>query len=131
MSVVRERLAALCDQIVRHSDMDQVIRDAGVGPQLDELLDAVRAAQTPDPARLIELLDEIEEACGREGLAGITTSMKQYTPLPAGFFDSGPDEPPTWTCPLRRCARTVFDDETTTPPSCAAAGTPMAATRIL
>ncbi|WP_327359971.1 hypothetical protein [Streptomyces sp. NBC_01296] len=131
MSVVRERLAALCDQIARHSEMRQAIGDADAGPQLAELLDAVTAEQTPDQGRLLVLLDEIEEACSRDGLAGITTSSKQYTPLPAGFSESSPDEPLTWTCPLRRCNRTVFDDEVATPPSCAAAGTPMAAIRIL
>lgn len=80
MSVVRERLAALCDQIARHSEMRQAIGDADAGPQLAELLDAVTAEQTPDQGRLLVLLDEIEEACSRDGLAGITTSSKQYTP---------------------------------------------------
>ncbi|MEE1782954.1 hypothetical protein PUR71_08500 [Streptomyces sp. SP17BM10] len=111
--------------------MRQAIGDAGAGPQLAELLDAVVSERAPDEDRLLVLLDEIEEACSRDGLAGITTSSKQYTPLPAGFAESGRDEPVTWTCPLRRCSRTVFDDEVTEPPSCAAAGLPMAATRVL
>ncbi|MEH0532778.1 hypothetical protein SAMN06272781_0003 [Streptomyces sp. 1222.2] len=131
MSVVRERLATLCDQVAGHREMRQAISDAGAGPQLTELLDAVTAEQTPDQDRLLVLLDEIEDACSRDGLAGITTSSKQYTSLPAGFQVTGLDEPVTWTCPLRRCNRTVFDDEASAPPSCAAAGTQMTAIRIL
>jgi hypothetical protein len=131
VNVVRERLAILCSQIARHHEMRQAIAAAGAGPELAELLSAVTADGDPDQKRLLELLDLIGTACDRNGLVGVTTSSKQYTPLPAGFSASDPDEPVTWTCPLRRCSRAVFADEATEPLSCAAAGLPMAATRVL
>ncbi|MGW4380125.1 hypothetical protein [Kitasatospora sp. NPDC004531] len=131
MNAVRERLAALCDQITRHHDMRQFIDEAGAGPQLAQLLDAVTAEQPPDRRHLLDLLNAIEKACGRQGLVGITTASKQYTPLPTGFAEPAPDEPLTWICPLRRCNRAVFEDEATEPPSCAAAGRPMDAIRVL
>ena len=86
MRALRARLAALCDQITRHSDMDQAIRDAGAGPQLDELLGAIRDGAIPDDSdHLTTLLNEIEEACARDGLAGVTSRVKQFTPLSPGL----------------------------------------------
>ncbi|MET9618601.1 hypothetical protein [Kitasatospora indigofera] len=130
MSVVRQRIAVLCGQITRHADMEQAIRRVGGGPHLDRILGAVRGADAPDPGKLIELLDELEDVCGEKGLAGITTTSKQYVPLPRGFQGSDPDEPPTWVCPLKRCSRVVFEDEAPVAPSCATAGTPMSSIRI-
>ena len=131
MSVLRRRLAALCDQITQHADMDQAIRAAGAGAQLDALLAAIQATDTSDPDVLTKLLDEIEDACARDGLAGVTTALKQYTPLPGGFHD-GQQEPATWVCPLWQCTRVVFDDEVPAIPLCAAGGNiPMAEKRVL
>jgi hypothetical protein len=132
MSAVRGRLGSLCGQITQHADMEQSIRDNGAGEQLDEVLAAVRAADAPDPKKLIALLNKIEEACSRHGLAGVTTQNMNYQRLPPGFEPAPKAEPPTWTCPSGRCARTVFDDETATPPLCAAGGgVTMTATLVL
>ncbi|MFF7358462.1 MULTISPECIES: hypothetical protein [Streptomyces] len=131
MNEVRERLAILCGQVARHPEMREAIAAAGAETQLAQLLDAVATDGAPDQVQLLELLDKIEDRCSHWGLVGVTTSSKQYTALPPGFSASTPDEPVTWTCPLRRCSRAVFADEVTEPPSCAAAGLPMAATRVL
>ncbi|NUP49736.1 MAG: hypothetical protein HOW97_20865 [Catenulispora sp.] len=141
MSALRARLAVLCEQITRHADMDQIIRDAGVGAQLDELLSAVRdTGAGPDPARLTTLLEEIDDACARHGVVGVTSGSKhltsqpllnRYAPLVPGI-GGGHSEPPVWVCPLQRCARVVFDDESTTAPLCAAGGNvPMVTKRVL
>lgn len=127
MSAVRERLGILCDQVARHADVEQVIRAAGAGAELDRLLHVVRTAQPDqraDPNVMTELLDAIEQACARNGLLGVTT-VTRYTALPTGFPRQPKDVPPTWICPLRSCARVVFDDETAAPPQCAAAGSTM------
>lgn len=128
MSTARERLGALCNQIARHADIDQAIRDAGAEAQLDELLTAVRTGKAVDQDLVVELLDAIEEACARNGLTGIT-AVTRYTPLP--FQQRGQEEPPTWICPTRSCDRAVFDDEAATPPHCAAAGAQMLPVQIL
>jgi len=141
MSTLRARLAVLCEQITRHTDMDQTIRNAGAEAQLDELLSAVRDTSVgPDPDRLTALLEEIDDACARYGVVGVTSRVKQLTPqpLPNGYsplvpgLGDGQNEPPVWVCPLQRCTRVVFDDEATTGPMCAAGGNvPMVTKRVL
>jgi hypothetical protein len=123
---IGDRVGALCAQLSRWDSLEGIIRDGGAGEALDELMAAVRgdAAQVPD--QLARLLDDIEEACARRGLAGITSRGQRHLTLPPGL--SGPAEEgasPAWVCPCSRCERVVFPEQAETAPMCVIAGAAM------
>lgn len=145
MNGVRDRLGMLCDQLTRHRAMATEIDAAGAGPQLEELLDLLLST-TPDtsgapvsPARLGVLLDAIEDACARHGLAdldvrGPVDGRPGDGRLPPGFVlttdgaaanGAGPAD--AWVCPWGRCGRVVFHEEAAAPPACAAGDEPLRA----
>ncbi|WP_326798097.1 hypothetical protein OG946_24150 [Streptomyces sp. NBC_01808] len=142
MKGVRDRLSVLCDQLTRHRDMAPEIDAAGAGPQLDELLDLLSA--TPDATaaseeRLGELLDAIEDACARHGLAALDVrGPADIGPvagrLPPGFAltpddatENGADTVDAWICPWGHCGRVVFPEEAADAPVCAAGDEPLRA----
>ena len=115
---VRERLGYLCADLSRWASLDGIIRGAGAGPELDELLTAI-GSEGPDPNRARVLLDAIEEACKRGGLDVIPRGSR-LRPLPPGTSLSSGSE--SWVCPHGCCDRVVLAEETDAPPVCAAAG---------
>ncbi|GGP61312.1 hypothetical protein [Streptomyces calvus] len=137
MNGVRDRLGLLCDQLTRHRAMTTEIAAAGAGPQLEELLDLLSAAPDTSAARLGELLDAIEEACARHGLApldvrGPVDGRPGNGRLPPGFAlttdgaaASGAGTVDAWVCPWGRCGRVVFPEEEAGPPACAAGDEPL------
>ena len=110
-------MGSLCSGLSRWASLDGVIRGAGAGPELDELLTAI-GGEGPDPKRARVLLDAIEEACKRRGLDGVTRESK-FRPLPFGPSESGIEG---WVCPRGWCDRVVLAEETDDPPVCAVAG---------
>jgi len=119
---VRERLGSLCADLSRWASLDGIIRGAGAGPELDELLTAT-GGEGLDPKRARVLLDAIEEACKRGGL-DVALRGSGFRPLPPGTSVSSGAE--SWVCPRGCCDRVVLAEETDDPPVCAAAGgTPM------
>ncbi|MBV1956631.1 MULTISPECIES: hypothetical protein [Streptomyces] len=144
MNDVRDRLGVLCDQLTRHRTMAAEIEAAGAGPQLEELLGLLPTA--PDAsgapastARLGALLDAIEDACARHGLADLDVRGLEHlrsadARLPPGFAltpggtpAAGADPVDAWVCPWSHCGRVVFPEEATARPACAAGGTPLRA----
>lgn len=124
MEGARARVGMLCDQLSRWPDLHGVIRDAGAGGELDELLAALGAQEDPHQDQILVWLQAIEDACARKGLAGITSREHAFRPLPAGLYED-PDFP-AWVCPRGRCDRVALPEEERTPPVCAVAGgTPM------
>jgi hypothetical protein len=136
MSGVQGKLRILCEQLGRHSQLEQAIRDAGAGAALD----ALRAITEGDPAvggdpaeqrkRENELLDEIEDACIRSGLSPLTVRTVrgfEELRLPPGFGTEKAQRP--WVCPRHRCDRVVYPDEAAQPPECLLVGGPMQAFR--
>jgi hypothetical protein len=121
----RDRVGWLCDQLNRWPDLVGIIEEAEAGAPLRKLQDALANATKTDPVHITELLQDIQEACARHGLTGVTQRDRAYQPLPPGMSDpSGTD---AWVCPRGVCDRVVLAEETTTEPVCAiAAGTPMA-----
>ena len=115
---VRERLGSLCADLSRWASLDGIIRGAGAGPELDELLTAI-GGQGPDPKRARVLLDAIEEACKRGGL-DVLPRGSRLRPLPPGTSLSSGGE--SWVCPRGFCDRVVLAEEADAPPVCAAAG---------
>lgn len=127
MAGVRDRVGMLCDQLSRWPDLRGIIRDAGAGGELDELLAALDSEGEPDPDRMLAWVQAIDDACARKkGLVGITSGEKSFRPLPPG--PAGDLDCRAWVCPRGRCDRVVLSEETRTSPVCAAAnGTPMSA----
>ncbi|MFF5254116.1 hypothetical protein ACFY4K_19005 [Streptomyces leeuwenhoekii] len=132
---MRNRLGLLCDQLTRHTSMADEIVDVSAGRELRELFDLVGGGPDGpfDPARAGELLDAIEEACARHGLAALDLRDHKDTRLPAGFrltpdeAESRQGEPAggAWVCPWGRCGRVVFPDEVPARPECTAGGEPL------
>jgi hypothetical protein len=115
------RIGLLCDQLSMWPSLYATIRDAGARTELDELLTTLADPHEPDRDRIRALLDAIDHACARVGLAGLTSR----SPGPdAGItLPGGLDGPPGlvgWTCPLGRCDRVVTVNEAVGTPTCAA-----------
>lgn len=127
MSGLRARLGVLCDQLSRHSSMEDLIRAAHAGDQLDELLAILRGSAEVEPGREEALLDAIDDACAREGLAPVDVRGNSRAWLPPGFNLPPDRTADTWVCPRGCCARVVFADEAPEPPGCPVAGVPMTA----
>ncbi|MET7510455.1 hypothetical protein [Streptomyces albidoflavus] len=141
MNGVRDRLGVLCDQLTRHRTMAAEIEAAGAGPQLEELLGLLPTA--PDasdaPARLGALLDAIEDACARHGLADLDVRGLEHirwgdARLPPGFAltpggaaAAGAGQVDAWVCPWGHCGRVVFPEEAASRPACAAGDAPLRA----
>lgn len=124
MAEARGRMGMLCDQLSRWPDLPSIIRSAGAGGDLDELLAALGAEDEPDQGRMLAWIQAIEEACARTGLVGITSRDKAFHPLPPGV--SPDSRVRAWVCPRGRCGRVVLPEETQTPPVCVVGGgTPM------
>ena len=125
MEGARYRVGMLCDQLSRFPDLQGIIRDAGTGGELDELLAALGGEDEPDQDQILGWVQAIEDACARNGLVGITSREYAFRPLPIGL--SATADFPAWVCPRGRCDRVVLSDEAQqTPPVCAAVGeTPM------
>jgi hypothetical protein len=122
-ALVRDRVGLLCDQLSRFPTLRSTIADAGASTELAELLTKLADAHEPDQARILALLNAIEQACAGVGLAGLTSRTKGFDvglTLPGGL-DADPGLA-GWTCPLRRCDRVVIRQEAvgTTTPTCAA-----------
>ncbi|CAN3985934.1 hypothetical protein [Kitasatospora purpeofusca] len=122
--LLRDRVGTLCEQLSRWPSLRTSIRDGGGEHALTELLALLTGTTDPEGPRVSELVDAIEDACARQGLAGLTTrevgSPGGIPALPPGM--SGAPEIMGWTCPLGRCNRVVTPDETAHPPTCAAHG---------
>lgn len=117
-------MGILCDQLSRWPELHGIIRDAGAGRELDELLAALRGEDEPDQGRMLAWVQVIEDACARKGLTGITSREHAFRPLPAGL--SAAPGSGAWVCPRGRCDRVVLPEEAQAPPACAVArGTPM------
>lgn len=141
MNGVRDRLGLLCDQLTRHRAMVTEIDAAGAGPQLEELLDLLSAAPeaTASDARWGELLDAIEDACARHGLAALDVRGPAdgrpgdgrlppgFALAPSGAAVNGADAVDAWVCPWGRCDRVVFPEEAAIPPACAGGDEPLRA----
>ena len=139
MNDVRDRLGVLCDQLTRHRAMAAEIETAGAGPQLTELLGLLPTASgaTSLEARLGELLDAIEDACARHGLAALnvrgpaneTHGSGELPPgfalTPDGAAVNGAEAVDAWVCPWGHCGRVVFPEEAAAPPACAAGDEPL------
>ncbi len=121
MDAVRGRIGALCSQLERWGTLSEIIRDGGAGAELDELTHALESGIKLDQDRATELLDAVDAACAKRGLAGLTT--RAFRALPPGF-----DAPKTaaWVCPLRSCDRVVLPEEAAAPLCAATGGRPMA-----
>jgi hypothetical protein len=115
---VRDRLGSLCAELSRWASLDGIIRGAGAGPELDELLTAIGGGGL-DPKRAQVLLDAVEEACKRRGLDGVTRESR-FRPLPKGTSVSSLGE--SWVCPRGCCDRVVLAEETDDPPMCTVTG---------
>ncbi|MDT0268670.1 hypothetical protein RM844_20500 [Streptomyces sp. DSM 44915] len=142
MNGIRDRLGLLCDQLTRYQAMATEIDTAGAGPQLRELLDLLSNkpnARTSE-ARLGDLLDVIEDACTRHGLAaldvrGPADGRPVAGRLPPGFglgrdgaaVHGAAGEMDAWVCPWGHCGRVVFPEEADAPPACAAGDEPLRA----
>ena len=124
MEGARDRVGMLCDQLSRFPDhLPGIIRSGGAGRELDELLAALGGEDEPDKDQMLAWLNDIEDACASEGLAGVTSREHAFRPLPPGYETSGPQ---AWVCPRGRCDRVVLPEEARTPPVCeVAGGTPM------
>ena len=116
---------------VRQNGASPTIRDGGGEHALTELLALLTGTTDPEGPRLSELIDAIEDACARQGLAGLTSrevgSPGGIPALPSGMnvlppWMGGAPEVMGWTCPLGRCNRVVTPDETAHPPTCVAHG---------
>ncbi|MFF2409593.1 hypothetical protein [Streptomyces sp. NPDC058092] len=111
--------------------MEQEIRNAGAGNELDELLAMPSGGAGVDAKRAKALLDAIDDACARYGLAAVTVRSYGDAQLPAGFGrPPATVEQDKWICPQGFCGRVVFSEEAPTPPACAAGGIPMAPFRL-
>jgi hypothetical protein len=96
----------LCDQLSRFPDhLPDIIRSGGAGQELDELLAALGGEDEPDKDQMLAWLNDIEDACASEGLAGVTSREHAFRPLPPGYETSGPQ---AWVCPRGRCDRVVL-----------------------
>lgn len=124
VEAARDRVGMLCDQLSRWPDLPGIIRDAGAGSELDELIAALGSEELPDQGRVIAWVQAIDDACARHGLAGLTSRENPFRPLPIGLSeDAGPR---AWVCPRGHCNRVVLYEEKQTPPVCVAGGgTPM------
>ena len=116
----RDRLASLCDELSRWPSLEMTVRDGGAGRELHELLVLMDGELVPDPATISVLIDAVEEACNRQGLAGLTSRQAGMPAIPAGV--TAVATVAGWTCPKGRCTRVVTPDETTEPPICAVTG---------
>lgn len=127
-AAVRDRVGLLCDQLSRWPTLHATIDSAGADNELGALLALLAGPHEPDLGKIETLLDAIDQACARIGLAALTSRAKGPAPwagLPPGL--AGHPGPAGWTCPLRRCDRVVTPDETSAPPTCAAAQVLMSA----
>jgi hypothetical protein len=122
---VQEQVGLLCSQLSRWPSLDGIIRGGGAGAELDELLATLRDTTAPDPERVSQWIDAIEDACARKGLAGITTRDHAYQPLPPGMSAAQPLQ--AWVCPLGCCDRVTMPEEAPQIPTCTiGGGIPMA-----
>lgn len=115
--VVGDRVGLLCDELSRWPELTQTIRDGGAQAQLNEVLKLLADPNDSNEQHMAQLLDAIEDACARQGLALQTRAIPSLPPG-TGWHGGGLAG---WTCPLDRCTRVVLPDETTDPPTCAAA----------
>jgi len=124
---LRDRVGLLCEQLSRWPTLHATIRDAGAHTELDELLTILAAPKEPDRDRVLTLIDAIDQACTKVGLAGLTSRTKALSAgltLPGGL--EGDPSLAGWTCPLHRCERVVISQEVDGTPTCAARqNTPM------
>jgi len=119
--VLRDRVGLLCDQLSRWTSLHTAIRDAGAHNELAELLAALAGTSEPQADHIEALLDAIDHACARVGLASLTSRTKALDvglTLPDGL--RGAQWPVGWTCPLSRCDRVVIRQEAIETPHCAA-----------
>ena len=128
----RERIGVLCAQLSRWSSLADIVRDGGAGDALDELMAAVRGSAPQEPDQLVRLLDAVEEACARCGLAGVTNRGNRPSALPPGLSGSVVGRArPAWVCPCSCCERVVFAEEAATAPVCAMADRAMRPFQVL
>jgi hypothetical protein len=121
----RDRMTSLCVELGKWTSLGEIIRRAGAGAELDELRTAIAVAGT-DPARLVVLLDAIDEARRRAGLGDGTRGGRPLLPLPLPK-PSGDH----WVCPHGYCDHVVLAGESDDPPRCAVAGgIPMKSFRV-
>ena len=121
MAGVRDRLAALCNQLAKWDTLDGIIRAGDAGDALDELLASCVAANADsDTAQAAKLLDAIDEACAKQGIGRVSFTARgtAYRPLPASSTAASA----AWVCPTGSCDRVVFPDEANSDPVCALAG---------
>jgi len=124
---LRDRVGLLCDQLSRFPTLHTTITNAGAHTELAELLTTLAGSHEPDQDCVLALIDAIDHACTKVGLAGLTSRIKTLDAslnLPGGLeADSGLAG---WTCPLQRCSRVVILQEADGTPTCAARhNTPM------
>ncbi|MFE1949455.1 hypothetical protein ACFW9D_03190 [Streptomyces sp. NPDC059524] len=119
--MTRERVGSLCDQLSRWPSLRTTVRDGGGEAELRDLLGQLASDADPDEGLVRTLLDAVERACARQGLAGLTSRSGigpvDMTSLPPGLADVRGVV--GWTCPLGRCDRVVTPDETAQAPTCA------------
>lgn len=116
----RERIQSLCDQLSKWPS----IRDQIGTLDLDTLRGLLNSPAAPDEARIVELLDAVEQAGARAGLPGLTSGIRSgaIPGLPDGFKPSIVG----WTCPVKRCARVVLAGNGVGVPICGATSAEMA-----
>ncbi len=123
-TAMRKRTGLLCDQLSRWPSLWDIVRDGGGEQHLTDLL-TLLGTPDPDPTAVGLLIDAVEQACARQGLAGFSTRSESGDKFPSMTGLPPMPIPPTdvvaWTCPMDQCVRVVAPDETDGLPSCAVA----------
>ncbi|GAA1895250.1 hypothetical protein GCM10009753_25200 [Streptantibioticus ferralitis] len=107
-----ERVEQLCLSMASDPSLQAALHDAGFNrTQWELLVGAVRHGS--DPEALTPLLDAIEEAAAALGVDGLTTTDRQFQPLPDAT--AGVRTTHRWRCPHPRPCSRVEPGSSTTP----------------
>lgn len=103
-----ERVERLCREHSRDGQLRGLLEEDGAEALLDEAMALVTAADFT-PARMREVLDEIERVLAAQGVHGLTRPNREWTPLPG----VRPQEAAVTAriCPLGRCTRAAVGAE--------------------
>jgi hypothetical protein len=123
-----DRVAVLCARLDRDPETWTVLDEGGMtSAQWDALVDAVRAGAAIEV--LVPLLDAVEDAAAAAGVDGVTTTVRQYEPLPGST--AGVRAVRGWRCPHTKPCGRVEPDRGHQPPTCALTADPLTPVRVV
>lgn len=116
-----ERMSQLCQRLATDPTLCQVLSEGGISEQCwDTLYQAVSGGHSVE--HVSEALDRIDQIADQLGLEPVTSSTREYRPLPgtsAGFRSMV-----AWRCPHEhRCGRVQLGG--TAAPVCGMTGEPL------